>query len=148
MNLEESLEGLTSILLDSAPVIYYFEKNPRYIPLMDRFVDHWEKSELICVTSPITLAECLIHPKRLGLSDLVESYKAQAFGGDKSRFRMIGSREADLAAEIRGKHNLTLDDAFQVAVAVTAGCQAILTNDRVFARVEEVRAIVLDDLEE
>lgn len=145
MTLVEALEGLSSIFLDSAPVIYYFEKHPRYSPVMDRFVDHWEESDLICVTSPITLAECLVHPNRLGLSDLAESYKALAFGGGKSRFRMIGSREADLAAEIRGRHNLTLSDAFQAAAAITAGCQAILTNDRLFERVEGIRTIVLDD---
>ena len=32
------------------------------------------------------------------------------------------------AAEMRAKYNLKLPDAFQVAVALAAGCEAILTN--------------------
>ena len=51
------------------------------------------------------------------------------------------------AAEMRAKYNLKLPDAFQVAVALAAGCETILTNNGAFKRVTEIRAIALDDLE-
>jgi predicted nucleic acid-binding protein len=60
---------------------------------------------------------------------------------------MIGEQEAALAARTRATHDLRLADAFQVAVAKRAGCQAILTNDSVFKRVAGIRALVLDELE-
>jgi predicted nucleic acid-binding protein len=49
------------------------------------------------------------------------------------------------AAELRARYNLTLDDAFQVAVCPVSGCDAFLTNDSELKRVSEINAIVLDE---
>jgi predicted nucleic acid-binding protein len=51
------------------------------------------------------------------------------------------------SAEIRARYNLTLTDAFQVAAALNAGCEAFLTNDAGLKRVTELRIITLDELE-
>jgi predicted nucleic acid-binding protein len=40
-----------------------------------------------------------------------------------------------------------LTDALQIAVALEAGCEAFLTNDRTLKRVTELRVLVLDELE-
>ena len=42
--------------------------------------------------------------------------------------------------------NLTLTDSFQVATALLAECQALLTNDITLKRVTELDIIVLDEL--
>jgi predicted nucleic acid-binding protein len=51
------------------------------------------------------------------------------------------------AAELRARYNLTLTDAFQVACALDADCEAFLTNDFGLKRVTEIQIIVLDALE-
>jgi predicted nucleic acid-binding protein len=51
------------------------------------------------------------------------------------------------AAELRARYNLSLTDAFQIAAALAAGCQAILTNDLGMKRVTELAILVLDELE-
>ena len=50
------------------------------------------------------------------------------------------------AAQIRARYNLQLPDAFQIAVALAANCQAFLTNDVILKRVTELQVLVLDEL--
>jgi predicted nucleic acid-binding protein len=61
-------------------------------------------------------------------------------------FVPINQNMALQAAELRARYNLQLPDAFQVAIALAAGCEAFLTNDTMLSRVTELRVIVLDDL--
>lgn len=51
------------------------------------------------------------------------------------------------AAQIRARYNLQLPDAFQIAVALAAECEAFFTNDNVFRRVTELTVLLLDELE-
>jgi predicted nucleic acid-binding protein len=51
------------------------------------------------------------------------------------------------AAELRAVYNITLADALQIAVALHAGCEALLTNDGALERVKELRVLVIDKLE-
>jgi predicted nucleic acid-binding protein len=54
---------------------------------------------------------------------------------------------ANSAAELRARFNLSLTDAYQIAAALGAGCDAFLTNDAGLKRVREITILVLDDLE-
>lgn len=49
------------------------------------------------------------------------------------------------AAQIRARYNLQLPDAFQIAFALAAGCEAFLTNDVIFKRIKELQVLVLND---
>lgn len=51
---------------------------------------------------------------------------------------------ADLAARLRGKHNLRTPDALQAAAALRAGATGFITNDPAFLRVEGIETAVLD----
>jgi predicted nucleic acid-binding protein len=42
---------------------------------------------------------------------------------------------------------MRLPDALQIAAALVHRCEAFVTNDRRLGRVEELRVLVLDDLE-
>ena len=147
MRVAEALRGISSLLLDTAPAIYHLERHPRYAGLLDRFFQIREARGIEIITSPVTLAECLVLPLRLGRADLASSYRELLLSGDSTTFHLLGDEEALVAAEVRAQHNLRLPDAFQVAVARTAGCQAILTNDAAFRRVGEPRILFLDDLQ-
>jgi predicted nucleic acid-binding protein len=51
------------------------------------------------------------------------------------------------AAELRARYNLSLTDAFQIAVALQSGCDAFLTNDMTLKRVSELSVVVLEEME-
>jgi predicted nucleic acid-binding protein len=147
MRIEEALQGVSAILMDSAPAIYHLERNPAYAERMASFFVARVHNGIVVVTSPVTLAECLVYPLRRGLTNLEASYYSLIVEGEDTDFHIIGQQEATLAARTRATYDLRLADAFQVAVAMQAGCQAILTNDPVFKRVPDIRALVLDELE-
>ena len=98
------------------------------------------------VTSPVTLAECLVHPYKLGTTARVQAFVALIVMGRNTQFVAIDQDTAQKAAELRARYNLLLPDAFQAAVAIVSGCDALLTNDRGLQRVTELRVLVLDDL--
>ena len=66
--------------------------------------------------------------------------------GANTFFMPIDEEATRRAAELRAQHNLTLPDAFQAAVAITAGCDGFLTNDSLLKRVSGLQVIVLEDL--
>ncbi|MDY6804231.1 MAG: PIN domain-containing protein [Cyanobacteriota bacterium] len=147
MKLEESFEGITRLFLDTSPVIYYVEEHPQYFAKVEIVFDRIKNSEIIAVASPVTIAECLVVPYRLAQTELQQEYTDLILNNNRIFLAQINGEIALLASQLRAKYNLKLPDAFQVAVALEAGCEALLTNNGVFRRVTEIRAIALDDLE-
>lgn len=122
------------IFLDSAPVIYFVERHPVYCPILEPVFSRFETGELVAVTSPITLAECLVLPMKLGRVELIEAFIAVMGGDHSSVFVPIRKDTARIAADIRSRYNLTLTDAFQVSAAIQGDCDALLTNARACPR--------------
>lgn len=147
MKVEESLEGVTSLFLDTAPVIYYVEENPQYFATVEIVFNRIQNGEIMAVASPVTLAESLVIPYRLGQTELQQEYTDLILSNNRIFLVEINDDTAQKASQLRAKYNLKLPDAFQVAVALAAGCEALLTNNGAFRRVTEIRAIALDDLE-
>jgi predicted nucleic acid-binding protein len=149
MIVADALQGVASVLLDTAPVIYHLEQNPAFAPVLEEFFKIRAKQGIRIVTTPITLAECLIHPIRQNRRDLVGTYQSIILGGENTTFWPIGAEEGTSAAHLRANHGLTLSDALQVAIAIRSGCQAILTNDSDLAKkVTELRVLVVSDLQQ
>jgi len=48
---------------------------------------------------------------------------------------------------LKNVKQLGYTDAFQIAAALAAGCDAFLTNDNTLKRVSELTILVLDELE-
>ena len=147
MNIEESLQDVTHLFIDTAPVIYYVEQNSKYLETARGVFNSIREGTLIAVTSPITLSECLVRPYRLGQTQLQQYFIDVIVNGNNTIFVPIDNPNIALeAAKIRAKYNLQLPDAFQIAVALTAECEAFLTNDAVFRRVTELSILLLDEL--
>jgi predicted nucleic acid-binding protein len=145
---QESLSGVTRLFLDSAPAIYFFEKNPTYVQRAKPFFLAAAETAITVVTSTVTLAKCLVVPVRMKDTIAVQTFTDLLTRGRNTDFRVPGIEEAQISAWLRNRYNLKLADALQVAVALTAECDAILTNDAHLRRVSEMRVIVLDDLTE
>jgi predicted nucleic acid-binding protein len=146
MNIADALQGVTRLFLDTAPVIYYVEKNPSYIARVKIIFDYIDAGSLTALTSPVTLAECLITPYRTGSTQLQQDFFDLIVYGRNTIFAVIDQESARRCAELRACYNLTLTDALQIATALEAGCEAFLTNDADLKRVTELRILLLDDL--
>jgi predicted nucleic acid-binding protein len=99
------------------------------------------------VTSPVTLAECLIAPIRLGLITLQQDFIDLIQSGSNTIFVPFDANTVRRAAELRARHNLSPPDAFQAAAALESSCDAFLTNDAVLKRVTGLNVIVLEEVE-
>ena len=144
MALTTLLQNIQRAFLDTAPIIYYVEKHPRYFPIVQPLFEQIDNGNLVSVSSPITLAECLVHPYRMGHSDVVELFSELLI--NQMHFVQIEETIASQAAELRAHHNLGLPDALQCAVALNAGCDAFFTNDIALKRVTELKVVVVDEL--
>ena len=146
MTVSDALNGVSRLFLDIAPVIYYVERNPAYLDLVHTAFRYIDQGTLGAVTSPVTLAECLVHPIRQQDISLQQDFVDLITAGNNTQFVIIDQSIAQKAAELRARYNLALPDALQAAVAIGAGCDAFLTNDPGLQRVIELRVLVLDDL--
>ncbi|MBE8989077.1 type II toxin-antitoxin system VapC family toxin [Nostoc sp. LEGE 12450] len=144
MRISDALAGVSSLFLDTAPVIYFVERNPQFVDLVDPIFDRLE-ADITAVVSGITLSECLVGAIRLGLVDLEQAF-VDVLQQDEVVFVEINVAIAREAARIRVRYNLQLPDALQVAAAIIAGCEAFLTNDTALKRVTELRVLVVGEL--
>jgi len=147
MRLEVALAGIERLFLDTAPVIYLVEQNPRYDDVVRRIFRAIDEGSIIVVTSPITLAECLVVPYRSNSAAMERQYIERITRGRNTVFTSIDEYIARHAAQLRARYQLRLADALQAAVALQAGCDAILTNDTIFSRVAELPALLVDNLQ-
>jgi predicted nucleic acid-binding protein len=105
------------LFLDSAPVIYFVERNPSYVDAVHLVFQRIDSGQLTGVTSAVTLAECLVYPYRLGRMDLVRAFSDLILSGSNTEFVVLDRAVAESAANLRARYNLPLADAFQLAAA-------------------------------
>lgn len=147
VKISQALQGVKILFLDTAPVIYFIESNPIYREKVSQVFRVADENEVTFVTSPITLAECLVIPYRQGLEQLRQDFIDLITGGEQTIFVPISAEVGQRAAQLRAEYGFALPDALQVAVALMTNCDAFLTNDRRLARVQQLRALVISDLE-
>lgn len=145
MRVIDSLRNVQRLFLDTAPVIYFVEDNPAYRTRVQLVFDLLDGGNLIVVTSPVTLAECLVYPYRLRKWEVVAKFRELIVSGANVTFVLTNPPIAEKASQLRTDYNLTLPDALQAATALAAGCDAILTNDPILKRVADLNVLVLDD---
>lgn len=147
LNLDTAFHNVQLIYIDTSPLIYLVERNPEYFAKMLRIVDVIETAPLQVFTSVMTLAEILVQPLRLGNTDLAQQYLDILVIRDDYELVEFSTDIAISAAAIRARYSLRTADAVHAATAVLSGCDAILTNDRDFKRVQDLNVLVLDDLD-
>lgn len=147
MKVEDALQGVNKVFLDTAPVVYYLEASAEFVPVVCPIFHLLDEGQFIAIASPVTLAECLVKPKRLGLVDLEREFIDFLTNTEGIVFVSLDERVAMLAAEMRSQYQLKLPDALQIATAMEAGCEAFLTNDSQLKRIPDLRVLVISELE-
>ncbi|MGK7876274.1 MAG: type II toxin-antitoxin system VapC family toxin [Xenococcaceae cyanobacterium] len=147
MRIAEAFEGVTRVFLDTAPVIYFVEATPVFAEVTWATFELMEQRGIQGVTTPVTLAECLVMPIRLGLEKVQQDFTDLLMRTDGIELVDINAVMGQKAAELRERYGLKLPDALQLAAALEAGCEIFLTNDVVLQRVTELRVWSLVMLE-
>jgi predicted nucleic acid-binding protein len=147
VKLDDALQGVNRLGMDTAPLIYLVERHTRYAETVLEIVQRMAVGRLAGVTSVVTLGEVLVQPIRQGNDLLQRRFTNALLRGIGFRTYPVDVPAATLAAQLRADYNLHLPDACQIAVAIREGCEAFLTNDRRLTRVTDLRVLVLDDLE-
>ena len=147
MKVDAALKGARRLYLDTAPLIYWVEAYPGYVSKMDRIVRFIETTSLQATTSVVTLAEVLVQPLRIGNTDLAQDYLDIFVVRRDYDLVDISNEIAISAAAIRARYGLRTPDAMHAATAIKSECDAILTNDKHFRRVEDLNVLLLDELE-
>lgn len=143
------MTGFEKIFIDTAPFIYYIEKNEedtRYFDKMERFFIDGYQNDVAMVTSVITIEEYCVFPYRNGLDGHILAFTRliDALGIEIVEIdRAIAKKAAKIRAEYR---HFKAMDALQLAVACIKGCTIFLTNDRQLKQFKEIRCITVDDL--
>jgi predicted nucleic acid-binding protein len=143
--LDEVLAGVTALGFDTAPLIYFVERHPTYVDVMREFLRRVDSGAITGYSSVVTLTEVLTQPKRLGNATIETEYRDLLLHSRNFRLVSINAVIAEQAADLRARYRLRTPDALQIAAALTAGCEAFLTNDPLLKRVTETRVLVLDD---
>jgi predicted nucleic acid-binding protein len=144
-HLRARLSAHRKIALDTSLFIYQWEAHPRYSPLTDFVFTSIERSDLVAVTSTITMSELLVHPYRDDDMARVNELFAKFSAYPNLEWVAPGLEIAASAAKIRAAHRLRTPDALQAATAIEVRATAMLSNDPIFRRVSDFDTLVLDE---
>jgi predicted nucleic acid-binding protein len=136
----------TIVGLDTAPLIYFIEKHPVYLPLVRPFFQAVERGDIQVITSTLTLTEALVHPYRHGNQSLAQQYSRILLNSRNLKTLSVSSEIATEAARIRATYGLKTPDSIQLATARVGQTTAFLSNDDGFDTIPGLNLILLDRL--
>lgn len=147
MKIEDALQDVTNLYVETAPFIYFTEARAAYADKMRAIFAEVSDGRLQILTSAVTIPETLIKPLQANDTSLVSRYRTMFYRTKGIRVMSVSPSAGDLAADLRARYNLRTPDALHVACAIDTDCDAFLTNDTGIRRVSEIRILILDDLE-
>ncbi len=127
------------VLVDSAPLIYHFEDNAQFAR---RFVSLFEAAAAgrVCIAiTTITLAEVLTGPYKHGRDALAKQMEAALM---EYEIHPLSASIAIEAARLRQRYRLRLPDAIQLATALEINAFALVSHDRDFSSVQDIRILM------
>lgn len=141
------LEQVVKLAFDTAPIIYFIERNPTYIDRMRVILRHISHPHnTLGHASVMVLAEVLVQPLKMGNYSLAQKYERILAKNNRLQLIPVSPSIARQTAKIRADYGLKTPDALHIATAIETGCDAFLTNDRGLQRVTEIKVLVLDDM--
>lgn len=144
MELSKLLRGKV-VFLDTAPLIYFIEKNARYLDVVKPVIELIVSQQAKGMTSTITLLEVLVLPLREGNKKLAEKYKTILLSSNDLETCEISNTISERAAIIRAKYGFKTPDSLQLATAIVRKADYFLTNDIALKQANEIKVIVLGE---
>lgn len=134
------------VLLDTMVFSYQLADHPRYAPLTSVVLQAIESGQVAGLTTTLTLAELLTVPAKAGAKQAMRDYEIYLTRFPNLKILPLDKALARETAWVRGATGLRTPDAIQIAAARLAGADALITNDRRWARqVADPPLLLLDD---
>lgn len=135
------------VYLDTNIIIYSVEGFPDYADKIKLLLDELDATEIIAVTSELTLAEVLVKPLQDGNVKIQQAYKDFLLPTLVFEVVPISLSILESAAESRAKTKLKLPDAIHWATFQDCKCNTFLTNDDAFKSLKQAEVKILSDIE-
>lgn len=146
MTFADEFGEVSSIFLDTAPVIYYIEGHPHFGPLAKEAVDAFRSERVRAFSSVVTLTEVLSKPIEADDEKLAKKFAEFLKHGRNLTLVEISEEIAEAAGRLRGKYkDLRTIDAIQIAAAIDVKADTFLTNDKRLKKVKEIKVMVLKE---
>ena len=144
MGLVEELRGFR-ICVDTPIIIYFIEKNKKYLNLIRPVFIEIDSGNIEAITSTITLLEVLVHPFRTGNEPLANKYREILLSSEGLTTFEIFHEVSEMASRLRAKYLIKTPDAIQISVGILYGATKFLINDPNLKQVSEIKVVTLDD---
>jgi predicted nucleic acid-binding protein len=135
--------GRGRIGVDTAPLIYFIEEAPAFLPALVPLFQAADHGRLELVTSAITLLEVLVIPYRAGDRALASRYEALLTRSRGMRMVEFSRGQLRRAAQLCAATGCRTPDALRLTAAIDAGCTSFVTNDHRLPSVQGLRIIQL-----
>ncbi len=146
MSFTRALARLTTVFIDTAPIIYYIEAHPQFGPIAKELIERVQSGKLYAFSSVITLVEVLPKPVKTGNETLVKTFSHFLRHGKNISLCEVSADVAEQAGRLRGQYpSIRGMDAIQLAIALDCGVDAFVTNDIRLQTVKEIPILVLKD---
>lgn len=127
------------VLVDSAPLIYLLEDHPLWASAFEGLFELQARGVVQIAISTIAIAEVLVGPLKHGQDVLAKRYEKALAGFE---VMPVTQEIAVTAARLRAGTGLKLPDALQAATALEIGAVALVTHDRDFSRLPDLRVLL------
>ena len=144
MGLVDELRGLR-VCIDTAPIIYFIERNQRYLDIVRPVFAEIDGGRIEAITSTITLLEVLVQPIRNNNRNLAEKYREVLLYSEGLTTFEILHEVSEMASELRAKYSIKTPDAIQLAISIIYDASKFITNDPALKKVSDINVLVLDD---
>jgi predicted nucleic acid-binding protein len=144
MDLITSIIG-NRIYLDANIWIYAFEGYSEYSVILNELFNQFDKRKLIPVTSELTIAEILVKPFIDGNSELQKYYTEIFDNNNLIEVIPINKEILIEAARLSGSFRIKLPDAIHAATSIYSGSQNLLTNDKNFMAIPDIKTLIISD---
>lgn len=139
------LGGHARIGIDTSIFIYHLEQHPRYLPLTQELLSGVESGRWAAVASTVALMELTVRPWQLERPAVARAYEDALIHFPNLTLADVTRRVARRAARLRAQSDLRPADALHIATALAHDATAFVTNDRDFARVDDLDVILLSE---
>ena len=135
------------VYLDANLYIYLFEGVSAHREKMRELVAEIDRRDIAVIASELMFAELLPRPLREGRRDLVDRYFNLMQRTPRIALASVDRRVILRAVRLRADFGLRSMDALHLATALVHDCRTFLTNDRRLASVDDLRVLMLRDLD-
>ena len=129
--------------LDTAPIIYFIEKNEHFFDVVKPIFTEAESKKFILITSVISYLETMVPVLGSNNISLKGKYHYFFYELDFLKVVDIDINTAHLAAKLKSTYNLKTPDSLQLASAIYNECDEFITADKRIPEIKEIKITLL-----